>query len=33
VVASGRPEEMEAYVRMEIEKYSKLIRAVGMPLQ
>jgi tripartite-type tricarboxylate transporter receptor subunit TctC len=33
VVAAGRPDDMEAYVRTEIDNYAKLIRAVGMPLQ
>ena len=33
LVVTGRPEEMEAYVKIEIEKYGKLIRQVGMGLQ
>lgn len=33
MVVSGRPDEMESYVRTEIDKYAKLIRDVGMPLQ
>ena len=33
VVAPGKPEDMDAYIKTEIEKYAKLIRAVGMPLQ
>ena len=33
MVAAGQPEEMHAYLKGEIEKYAKLIKAVGMPLQ
>jgi len=33
LVVTDRPEEMEAYVKAQIEKYAKLIREVGMPLQ
>jgi tripartite-type tricarboxylate transporter receptor subunit TctC len=33
IVMTSRPEEMESYVRTEIDKYAKLIRQVGMPLQ
>jgi tripartite-type tricarboxylate transporter receptor subunit TctC len=32
-VVTSRPEEMEAYVKTEIDKYGKLIRQVGMALQ
>jgi tripartite-type tricarboxylate transporter receptor subunit TctC len=32
-VVPDRPEEMEAYVKREIEKYAKVIRQVGIPLQ
>jgi len=32
-VAANRPEEMEAYVKVEIDKYAKLIRQAGMALQ
>ena len=33
LVMINRPEEMEAYVKTEMEKYGKLIRQVGMQLQ
>lgn len=33
LVVPGRPEEMQAYVKTEIDKYAKIIRQVGMPLQ
>ena len=33
MVVSGRPEEMESYIKNEIDKYAKLIREVGMTLQ
>src|SRR6185436_2293849 len=33
LVMINRPEEMEAYVKAEIEKYGKIIRQVGMALQ
>ncbi|HEV7800022.1 MAG TPA: tripartite tricarboxylate transporter substrate binding protein [Burkholderiales bacterium] len=33
MVVSSRPEEMEAYIKVEIDKYAKLIRDVGMALQ
>ena len=33
MVAPGQPEEMHAYVKGEIDKYAKLIKAVGMALQ
>ena len=33
LVVTNRPEEMQAYVKSEINKYSKLIREIGMPLQ
>jgi tripartite-type tricarboxylate transporter receptor subunit TctC len=33
LVVTNRPEEMQAYVKSEIKKYSKLIREIGMPLQ
>ena len=32
-VAANRPEEMEAYVKVEIDKYAKLIRQAGMAQQ
>jgi tripartite-type tricarboxylate transporter receptor subunit TctC len=32
-IAPGQPEEMAAYIRNESDKYAKLIKAVGMPLQ
>lgn len=32
-VVTDEPEEMEAYVRSQIDKYAKLIRQIGMPLQ
>jgi tripartite-type tricarboxylate transporter receptor subunit TctC len=32
-VAPGQPEEMAAYVKHESEKYAKLVKALGMPLQ
>jgi tripartite-type tricarboxylate transporter receptor subunit TctC len=32
-VAPGQPEEMVAYVKHESEKYAKLVKALGMPLQ
>ena len=33
MVAPGQPDEMAAYIRNESDKYAKLIKAVGMPLQ
>jgi len=33
IVMTSRPEEMAAYVKTEIDKYSKLIRQVGLPPQ
>ncbi len=33
LVVASRPEEMQAYVKSEINKYAKIIRQVGMPLQ
>jgi tripartite-type tricarboxylate transporter receptor subunit TctC len=33
IVAAGRPDEMEAYIKVEIDKYARLIRQVGMALQ
>lgn len=33
LVVTGRPEEMQAYVKSEINKYAKIIQQVGMPLQ
>jgi tripartite-type tricarboxylate transporter receptor subunit TctC len=33
LVVTGRPEEMRAYVKSEINKYAKIIQQVGMPLQ
>jgi tripartite-type tricarboxylate transporter receptor subunit TctC len=33
IVVGSRGDEMEAYVRTEIDKYAKLIQQVGMPLQ
>jgi tripartite-type tricarboxylate transporter receptor subunit TctC len=33
IVVTDRPEEMESYVKAQIDKYAKLIRQVGMPLQ
>ncbi|MGZ8228312.1 MAG: tripartite tricarboxylate transporter substrate binding protein [Burkholderiales bacterium] len=33
IVQSGRPEEMESYVKNEMDKYARLIKQVGMPLQ
>jgi len=33
LVVTGRPEEMQAYVKSEISKYATIIRQVGMPLQ
>jgi tripartite-type tricarboxylate transporter receptor subunit TctC len=33
VVVAGRPEDMAAYVKTEIDKYAKLIRQIGLPPQ
>jgi tripartite-type tricarboxylate transporter receptor subunit TctC len=33
LVMTGRPEEMQAYVKSEINKYGRIIRQIGMPLQ
>ena len=33
LVVANRPEEMQAYVKSEINKYAKIIHQVGMPLQ
>ena len=33
LVVTNRPEEMDVYVKAQIDKYAKLIRQVGMPLQ
>jgi tripartite-type tricarboxylate transporter receptor subunit TctC len=33
LVVTNRPEEMQAYVKSEIDKYARIIRQVGMPLQ
>jgi len=33
IVMTSRPDEMTAYVRTEIDKYSKLIRQIGLPPQ
>jgi tripartite-type tricarboxylate transporter receptor subunit TctC len=33
LVVGNRPEELAAYVKLEIEKYAKLIRQIGLPLQ
>lgn len=32
-VRTGRPEEMDAYVKVQIEKYAKLIKQIGLPQQ
>jgi len=33
IVVSGRPDEMAAYVKTEIDKYANLIRQIGLPPQ
>ena len=33
LVVTNRPEAMQAYIQSEIDKYAKIIRQVGMPLQ
>jgi tripartite-type tricarboxylate transporter receptor subunit TctC len=33
LVRTGRPEELQSYIKSEIAKYAKIIRETGMPLQ